>query len=160
MAGTTYHDLNILLSSIRESGYLEGRWARDQSPKEKEVQEEEDEVEAVNGSEAIENNTETREMLGQTSASEPDQPAVAQPSQEAVKAVPAQTPVKQEVSPSFNFLQESQIDLESPHMDPAVVMVHPSKGPVQPSGGESAVLSLTDAIVGLIELSSYFALKE
>lgn len=26
---------------------------------------------------------------------------------------------------SFNFLQESQIDLESPHMDPAVVSTHP-----------------------------------
>lgn len=26
---------------------------------------------------------------------------------------------------SFNFLQESQIDLESPHMDPAVVAAHP-----------------------------------
>ena len=33
--------------------------------------------------------------------------------------------------PSFNFLQESQIDLESPHMDPAVVMVHPAKRPQQ-----------------------------
>ena len=129
MAGTTYQDLNILLSTIRESGYLEGRCARDQD-KEGEEDEDLDEEEAVNGSEDNDNNTETSEMLGQNSTSEPDQPAVAQPSEEALKAVPAPTPVKQEVS--FNFLQESQIDLESPHMDPAVVMVHPAKGPVQP----------------------------
>merc|ERR1719481_1741234 len=33
--------------------------------------------------------------------------------------------------PSFNFLQESQIDLESPMMDPAVVMVHGGRKPDQ-----------------------------
>lgn len=33
------------------------------------------------------------------------------------------------LEPSFDFLQDSQIDLESPHMDPAVVMVHPPKRP-------------------------------
>ena len=32
--------------------------------------------------------------------------------------------------PSINFLQESQIDMESPHMDPAVVMVHHTAPPV------------------------------
>jgi len=35
--------------------------------------------------------------------------------------------------PSINFLQESQIDMESPHMDPAVVMVHHTAPPVTTS---------------------------
>merc|ERR1719320_1466677 len=39
------------------------------------------------------------------------------------------------LEPSFNFLQDSQIDLESPHMDPAVVMVHPPKRPPLQGGG-------------------------
>merc|ERR1719167_1403651 len=46
---------------------------------------------------------------------------------------------------SFNFFQESQIDLESPHMDPAVVMVHPSKksaAPIQ-QGVPPGIPSLT-----------------
>lgn len=37
--------------------------------------------------------------------------------------------------PSINFLQESQIDMESPHMDPAVVMVHHTAPPPTTSGG-------------------------
>merc|ERR1711881_163033 len=37
--------------------------------------------------------------------------------------------------PSINFLQESQIDMESPHMDPAVVMVHRTAPPPTTSGG-------------------------
>ena len=32
MAGTTYQDLNNLITTIRESGYLEGRWTTEQSP--------------------------------------------------------------------------------------------------------------------------------
>jgi len=34
-------------------------------------------------------------------------------------------------APGINFLQESQIDMESPHMDPAVVVVHHSAPPTQ-----------------------------
>merc|ERR1712123_511446 len=47
-----------------------------------------------------------------------------------LKPVAAPIPVPE---PSFNFLQESQIDLESPHMDPAVVMVHPPKRTAVPA---------------------------
>merc|ERR1719367_1101546 len=43
----------------------------------------------------------------------------------------AVTPTQQ---PSINFLQESQIDMESPHMDPAVVMVHHTVPPPPTSG--------------------------
>ena len=34
-------------------------------------------------------------------------------------------------APGINFLQESQIDMESPHMDPAVVVVHHTAPPTQ-----------------------------
>ena len=34
-------------------------------------------------------------------------------------------------APGIDFLQESQIDMESPHMDPAVVVVHHSAPPTQ-----------------------------
>merc|ERR1712123_442741 len=47
-----------------------------------------------------------------------------------LKPVAAPIPVPE---PSFNFLQESQIDLESPNMDPAVVMVHPPKRTAVPA---------------------------
>eukprot|EP00092_Neocalanus_flemingeri_P013843 GFUD01014934.1.p1 GENE.GFUD01014934.1~~GFUD01014934.1.p1 ORF type:complete len:703 (-),score=275.86 GFUD01014934.1:953-3061(-) len=70
-------------------------------------------------------------MLGQTMAAAPEPvaepvPVFPSPPQvaEVPKPVPAPIPAPE---PSFNFLQESQIDLESPHMDPAVVMVHPPK---------------------------------
>jgi len=76
-------------------------------------------------------------MLGQTIAAPepvaeplpvfPNPPQVA----EAPKPVAA-PPAVPAIEPSFNFLQESQIDLESPHMDPAVVMVHPPKRPAVP----------------------------
>ena len=152
MAGTTYQDLNNLISNIRESGYLEGRWTTDQNPAagdsdqqvdqeddEEEEEEEEEEV-ADNGTEANGHHTESNQkMLGQSPTNSPDEPAAVfpksvsgKPSQGTPETVPASSPVKQE--PSFNFLQESQIDLESPHMDPAVVMVHPAKRPVQPPG--------------------------
>ena len=147
MAGTTYQDLNILISNIRESGYLEGRWEKEQSPQD--VQNNDDKEEEPvkkNGTEANGNNTEAKKMLGQISTSEPDETSEAKSSQRTDEATqspgsapapaPVPAPAKPEISPSFNFLQESQIDLESPHMDPAVVMVHPAKGPVQPSGKE------------------------
>lgn len=50
-------------------------------------------------------------------------------------APPAATGVAPTTQPSINFLQESQIDMESPHMDPAVVMVHHTAPPPTTSGG-------------------------
>ena len=153
MADTTYQELNNLITNIRESGYLEGRWTTDQSPAggdadydhqvepEEEEEEEEEEV-ADNGTEANGHHTESnKKMLGQSSTNEPDEPPAVfpqsvsgKPSQGTTEAAPAPAPAQVKQEPSFNFLQESQIDLESPHMDPAVVMVHPAKRPVQPPG--------------------------
>jgi len=68
-------------------------------------------------------------MLGQTiaaTASEPQTealPVFPNPPQVAEVLKPVPAPIPPVPEPSFNFLQESQIDLESPHMDPAVVMV-------------------------------------
>jgi hypothetical protein len=45
------------------------------------------------------------------------------PQQMTVPATPS--------APGINFLQESQIDMESPHMDPAVVVVHHTAPPTQ-----------------------------
>ena len=148
MAGTTYQDLNNLITTIRESGYLEGRWTTEQSPargdtkydhqveqEEEEEEEEEEKVVPDNGIEANGHHNESnKKMLGQSSTNEPDEPTPVFPKSVVgpTETMPAPAPVKQE--PSFNFLQESQIDLESPHMDPAVVMVHPAKRPVQPPG--------------------------
>merc|ERR1711936_475054 len=71
-------------------------------------------------------------MLGQTiaAAAEPQAdplPVFPNPPQVAEVVQPVPAPLPPVPEPSFNFLQESQIDLESPHMDPAVVMVHPPK---------------------------------
>lgn len=70
-------------------------------------------------------------MLGQTMTTAPEPvaeplPVFPNPPQVAEVPQPVAAPIPAP-EPSFNFLQESQIDLESPHMDPAVVMVHPPK---------------------------------
>jgi len=82
------------------------------------------------------------------------QPLAAAPPQE-VQQVPVAAPAAIQaplptlppapmLEPSFNFLQDSQIDLESPHMDPAVVMVHPPKRPpLQGGGGPPGIPSQT-----------------
>merc|ERR1719180_678293 len=62
----------------------------------------------------------------------------------AVQATLPTLPPAPMLEPSFNFLQDSQIDLESPHMDPAVVMVHPPKRPpLQGGGGPPGIPSQT-----------------
>merc|ERR1719180_240421 len=80
---------------------------------------------------------------------------LAAPTPQEVQQVPVVTPVAVQaplptlppapmLEPSFNFLQDSQIDLESPHMDPAVVMVHPPKRPpLQGGGGPPGIPSQT-----------------
>merc|ERR550519_3153845 len=77
----------------------------------------------------------------------PQQPLAAQI--QGVQQVPVAAPLPTlppapMLEPSFNFLQDSQIDLESPHMDPAVVMVHPPKRPpLQGGGGPPGIPSQT-----------------
>jgi len=162
VVGTTYVELNTLISTIRESGYIEAKWARDSAANTEadvaaeadydtqDTQDEDDdnmpETEPIN--EKIET-TNGHAMLGHDD-SQNDEPMPVFPSppqQQNQQQIPAeaspqhmqqqhqppqqiqqQQPVQQVPvpEPSFNFLQESQIDLESPHMDPAVVMVRPA----------------------------------
>merc|ERR1719449_237180 len=161
VVGTTYQELAQLIDMIRESGYVEAKWANDSSANTENgaddatqdtVEDEEEELVVEDTSELKDDDTSVEiqesqtnghfgsveeeeakaNMLGQTIAStaEPQSdplPVFPNPPQvaEIVKPVPAPLPPVPESS--FNFLQDSQIDLESPHMDPAVVMVHPPK---------------------------------
>ena len=52
----------------------------------------------------------------------------------ATKSVPA-------IEPSFNFFQESQIDLEPPHMNPAVVRAEVPVGCKIPPGIPSQIFT-------------------
>merc|ERR1740122_415312 len=80
-------------------------------------------------------------------AAPPPQAQAPPPAQQAQQATPmfpppphmsfvpqAQAAVPPTQQPSINFLQESQIDMESPHMDPAVVMVHHTVPPPTTQG--------------------------
>jgi len=164
VVGTTYQELNELITMIRECGYIEAKWANDSSANTENgaddatqdtiEDEEEEELVVEDTTELIEEDDVTpvetpdnqtnghyvsaeeeakANMLGQTMAVAPEPvaeplPVFPSPPQipESTKPVPAPVSVPT-IEPSFNFLQESQIDLESPHMDPAVVMVHPPK---------------------------------
>jgi len=157
VVGTTYQDLAALVDMIRECGYIEAKWANDSTANTENgaddvtqdtVEEEEDVAEEdvsdfkddvlesvevkTNGHHIGEEEEEVKSnMLGQNAADYnepapeplpvfPNPPQVNEVNKTATVPIPAP-------EPSFNFLQESQIDLESPHMDPAVVMVHPPK---------------------------------
>jgi len=164
VVGTTYQELAILIDLIKESGYVEAKWANDSSANtengaddvEIESAEEEEELieevanklkieeemtkddDETNGHDIIvdENEEAKAKMLGQSIA------PVQEPIEEPLPVFPNPPQVSENLKtasasvsapePSFNFLQESQIDLESPHMDPAVVMVHPPKRPAVP----------------------------
>lgn len=77
------------------------------------------------------------------SKSQPQQQTLENPpSQEMNPAYTRQRPFQEivsEVQGNFNFLQESTIDMESPHMDPAVVAAHPM--PPAPLGGPATSIS-------------------
>lgn len=153
--GTTYKDLSEIINTIRECDYMEARWSNDSAKPtengsddeatvedEEEVVEEEEETATEQDIEQEAEEEETnpamnghyspekeQHMLGQSPAvqAEPSgEPSpVYQPPQPVAPEQIKPAPVVPE--PSFNFLQESQIDMDAPHMDPAVVMVHPPK---------------------------------
>merc|ERR1719431_1220420 len=161
VVGTTYQEVAQLIDMIRESGYIEAKWANDSSANTENgaddvtqdtVEDEEEELVVEETSELKEDETSVEiqesqtnghfdsveeeeakaNMLGQTiaAAAEPQAeplPVFPNPPQVAEVVQPVPAPLPPVPEPSFNFLQESQIDLESPHMDPAVVMVHPPK---------------------------------
>jgi len=77
----------------------------------------------------------------------PPQPTMEQPIPAPTQAIeprgPEQVPTEVAAKPieSLNFFQESQIDLGSPHLDPAVVMVHASFPPQKPSLNNAHLLA-------------------
>jgi caprin-1 len=179
VAGSTYQELHALINLIRESGYIESKWAKDSATNTEadndlaaeedydtqdtqDTQDEDEDTmpatepiikpEMTNGNGSIHD---TNDRLGHSNSEEPQEPLPVfpsppqqQPQQQIVNSAPQQVQhqhpsppqqiQKQQPAapmpepPSFNFLQESQIDLESPHMDPAVVMVHHGQRPPVP----------------------------
>jgi len=180
VAGSTYQELHALINLIRESGYIESKWAKDSATNTEadndmaaeddydtqDTQDEDEETmpatepiikpEMTNGNGSIH---ETNDMLGHNNIQQQQEPMPVFPSppqqqkpqqqppivedlpqqvqqqqhhtqqqQQQIQQQPVVAPMPVE-APSFNFLQESQIDLESPHMDPAVVMVHHGQRP-------------------------------
>jgi len=185
VAGSTYQDLNILINTIRESGYIESKWARDSATNTEadiaaeadydtqDTQEDEeddtmpatepinnDKMEATNGHAYTKDN-----MLGHNNSNTQDEepmPVFPSPPQEQKPQMTPENPMQQQQQPPqqqpapqpqrqqhqqpaapepapISFFQDSEIDLESPHMDPAVVMVHPAKRmPGHPAPGLQA----------------------
>merc|ERR1719431_1210771 len=180
VVGTTYQEVAQLIDMIRESGYIEAKWANDSSANTENgaddvtqdtVEDEEEELVVEETSELKEDETSVEiqesqtnghfdsveeeeakaNMLGQTiaAAAEPQAeplPVFPNPPQVAEVVQPVPAPLPPVPEPSFNFLQESQIDLESPHMDPAVVMVHPPKRTAVPAQ-QQALLAQQQAII-------------
>merc|ERR1711963_1374769 len=180
VAGSTYQDLNILINTIRESGYIESRWARDSATNteadiaaeadyDTQDTQEDDEDETMPATEPINNDkmevtnghAYTKDsMLGHNHSDTPDEapmPVFPSPPQEQQKPQMTQEnhlqqqqqqppqPQRQPQQPAapepapISFFQDSEIDLESPHMDPAGVMVHPAKRlPGHPAPGLQA----------------------
>ncbi|XP_022252867.1 caprin-1-like [Limulus polyphemus] len=151
--GTTYKHLKDLLLRINESGYFDHTAINESGyfdHKDKDaVQETEENQETVNPVEyeSGEPNNSVGENYPQTELrtdvlGENHQVQLDHPQQEVktgdvsgqvvylsetAPAPPSTKPLPEVLSGqgNFNFLQESQIDLESPHMDPAVVAAHP-----------------------------------
>ncbi|XP_076350985.1 caprin-1-like isoform X3 [Tachypleus tridentatus] len=150
--GTTYKNLKDLLLRISESGYFDHTAINGSGyfihKTEEAVQESEENQENINPEEYKSGQTSNNvgetypglelrtEVLGENHQVQHDHP------QQEVKTgdasgqvvyltdttpVPPTKPLPEVLSGqgNFNFLQESQIDLESPHMDPAVVAAHP-----------------------------------
>jgi len=180
VAGSTYQDLNILINTIRESGYIESRWARDSATNteadiaaeadyDTQDTQEDDEDETMPATEPINNDKmevtnghayNKDSMLGHNHSDTQDEapmPVFPSPPQEQQKPQMTQEnhlqqqqqqppqPQRQPQQPAapepapISFFQDSEIDLESPHMDPAVVMVHPAKRlPGHPAPGLQA----------------------
>ena len=188
VAGTTYKDLNTLISTIRESGYVESKWAKDSATNTEadtaveadydtqDTQEDDEEmpptepiVKETTPTAATNGHSITNDsaMLGHTTQpQEPmpvfpsppqqkPQPVVAEPQPPVPQQQPAAPPPPQPAvpEPSFNFLQESQIDLESPHMDPAVVMVHPAKRPAVAGPGAGPAVHPPGMAAGYVDHS-------
>ncbi|EEC15738.1 conserved hypothetical protein [Ixodes scapularis] len=141
---TTYKALREMLQEIQGCAYFAGSTGADESSAgpnkeaaEAEEEEEEEEEDRQHG---------TAEAGEAEKVHQPDQDAYPSeagvpPAAEVVQVAAEEAPLppnQPELPPvpvlppggaHLDFLQESQIDLESPHMDPAVVAAHPMAAP-------------------------------
>ncbi|GFQ71819.1 caprin-1 [Trichonephila clavata] len=126
IVGTNFKTLKQLLESIKESGYFtkpadnfengtsSGDLPEGETEKKESIKNLEEQRDASES--PINDRLETEDVKG-----------LANPEETNTDAPPTAQNGLQEVlssQNSFNFLQESQIDLGAPHMDPAVVAVH------------------------------------
>uniref|UniRef100_A0A2L2XWC5 Caprin-1 n=1 Tax=Parasteatoda tepidariorum TaxID=114398 RepID=A0A2L2XWC5_PARTP len=158
IAGTTYKNLKETLVKIKECGYFsrptttveESEASSDEMPNE---QTDHEFVPQENNS--VESDC-TIEYAVEPESNVDEQVPVEAPA--SAQSGPLQEVLEQQGS--FNFLQESQIDLDAPHMDPAVVAVHqmapapsanfasssyPSSPPVEENGKPVNNIESTDA---------------
>lgn len=149
----TYKHLKDTLLKIQECDYFTNQSVQtvnEDSPEdEQELSEEEIKVEKQEEKEElcteVEQNTE--DVNGSSVVSEPL--SVIETEEICAKSTERtnhSTDQLQDVLPlqgNFNFLQESQIDMESPHMDPAVVVAHPMAPPPNASYRHSQYNSVT-----------------
>ena len=142
VAGTTYEALADLVNQVRDSGYIEAKWVAAAAPVKEEAEPKQEEQSEPAQLEVVSNGVhpvtieETKEDINEVVEPQPVAEIVApapmgcpDPAMAAAPVVPTLPVAPTVPEPSFNFLQESEIDLESPHMDPAVVMVHPARHP-------------------------------
>ncbi|KAG1652557.1 Caprin-1 [Nymphon striatum] len=127
VCGTTYKEINQVLRQIIESNYFD----KNDSGKE-ECQKEKNEVEKEK-----DDNIASEEVEPAITPSQQTPPTQVPTADTEVSHPPGQYNNNQQQNArntaNFNFLQDSEIDLESPHMDPAVVMAHPMAPAPQPA---------------------------
>ncbi|XP_054710062.1 caprin-1-like [Uloborus diversus] len=137
IAGTTYKALKEILQSINECGYFsrpsepvdDDESSSDETPiEEAAIEKEELKQEEFQGEDDSENLPDSCNEQFETSDEEKIpmlSVAIQEDSHHEILSNAPTKPLQEVLSPqgTFNFLQESQIDLDAPHMDPAVVAV-------------------------------------
>ncbi|CAN7999012.1 unnamed protein product [Ixodes hexagonus] len=151
---TTYKALREMLQEIEQCPYFSGSTKVNESPaspgkqtgeaEEEEEDEEEDQQQAQQQQQQQQHRAaelgdgekvhQPEQEVYPAEACVPPTAEVAQVATEEVSLPPSQpelspVPVLPPTGAHLDFLQESQIDLESPHMDPAVVAAHPMAAP-------------------------------
>ncbi|KAG1666333.1 Caprin-1 [Nymphon striatum] len=130
VCGTTYKEINQVLRQIIESNYFDKNDSgkeecQKESKYKNEVEKEKDD------------NIASEEVEPAITPSQQTPPTQVPTADTEVSHPPGQYNNNQQQNArntaNFNFLQDSEIDLESPHMDPAVVMAHPMAPAPQPA---------------------------
>ncbi|XP_048779649.1 caprin-1-like isoform X2 [Ostrea edulis] len=172
VVGTTYKDLKVLIDLIDDCGYFEHAMEEEEGqdsefvvvntteipkpdsaevqaslpPEQTEAIEQSNTATPSNTDAQLESMREADSFFSQKSAAPPQENPPLQQQQQSNVPYPRQRPFQEivsEVQGSCIFLQESTIDMESPHMDPAVVAVtsHPMGHPTATQQSDPAQIS-------------------